>query len=1230
MQRPFVLGEAEEFSHSHFGLRSVAWVSTKPGRIREKGPAHADAFWKFGALLSCLLMVTDEAPRFPIVALGASAGGLDALSRFFRAMSAAAASPGMVFIVIPHLPPDQESDMAALLQRDTELPVAPLTEPVRLEPDHVYVLQPGRTMRAVGDRLESPPQQDETTRYPVDEIFRSIAERHGERAVAVVLSGTGRGGARGVGVVHEAGGLAIAQAPDDAEFDEMPRRAVETGVVDAVLATADMPELLLRNARRLAERAGESAPPDAERDDIAPAAPETRAEATVEAPSGPNERARDPMRRILALLRRKAEIDFRQYKPGTLERRIDRRATLHRRGSRADYADLLRDDPEELSALADDLLITVTSFFRDPEAWRALRERAIRPLLDARREDEPIRAWVAGCATGEEAYSLAIALFEEIRAKGLDSEVAIFATDASESALRRAREGVYPAAAISELTPEQRRRWFEIDGDVARVRSDLRGAIVFAPHDLLRDPPFSRADIVICRNVLIYLRAEVQQRLIGLFHFALRDEGRLFLGTAEVIGESSDLFGALDAKNRLFRKLGPSRRDIVDFPSVRSSSPPDRLSRPQGLAQPRRLGAQSLVDRALRALAARHAPPSVVIDGALNVVWYHGDADRYLHQAGEPTQNLLALARDGLAPQIRRLAEAQAESRAAEQGRASFERGGERASLLIEVAPLSNGEPDGLRIVSFLEESPRPAPDAPSDEPSREQALEEDARALREELAHAMQTSREVEQEHRAYTEEIVSMNEELRAANEELETSKEELQSLNEELNTVNAQLRSKLSELQERTADLDNLLRSTEIPTLFLDGALRIRWFSAGLDAFFGVRGSDAGRSIGELRRYFADGSFEQVCERAIGRLETHESQVELEDGRSFLRRVAPYRADRDRIDGVVVTFRDVTDIQKARVFAENIVESVASPLLVLDAGLTIVSANPAFLETFGVTAGQTEGRLIYDLGDGQWNIPELRRLLGEVLPSDERFDGYEVRHVFETVGEKIILASGRQLDHMQLILLVIEDVTERRRAETHQELLMAELAHRVKNALAVVQGLAAMSLEQSASLEEFGSAFEGRLAAYARAHDQVLSRDWRPGDLKSVLQVSIESHAFDPDRIDAKGPRVSVSTQEALALGLALHELETNAAKYGALSTKSGRVALRWTVGDDRRVRLQWRETGGPETKAPEREGFGTTLLRQLVTYDLGGAVKISYPPEGVVAVIDWPLAEDAPLK
>ncbi|MGO9986700.1 MAG: CheR family methyltransferase, partial [Rhodomicrobium sp.] len=684
---------------------------------------------------------------FPIVAIGGSAGGLKAFTAFFEAVQAPGNADGIAFIVISHLSPDQKSHMAQLLQHSVALPVLEVTDRTKIEAGHVYVLAPGQTLVVRQGYLEPRKRETGPFHHPVDDLFASLGKDAGPRAIAIVMSGTGSNGSAGLSAVREGGGLALAQSPDSAEFGEMPRRAIDTGLVDSVLPPEEMIATVVRFTEHL----------------CVPAAAERKEDAAAPAVQGAEEKQPEEQEKafkaILALLRARTSIDFRNYKVGTLQRRIGRRIAFLRLNSWDAYAKYLRDKQEEVQALTDDLLIAVTSFFRDQEAWNTLRGEALRPLIAAHHTDQPFRAWVAGCASGEEAYSLAILLTEEMNAQEKNFPIEIFATDPSAAALARARAGVYPEAAVQHFPKKLIRDYFEIEDDIARVSRKLRERVVFAPQNAVQDPPFSRIDLLVCRNVLIYLQPEGQQKILRLFHFALSEGGYLFLGSAETLGGAEYLFETVSKKWRLYRRLGPTRHDIIDFP-IPQGGGRYLPQYPQQEADQR--PAVRRTEEALRALASHYAPPSVLIDGNLQALYYHGAMERFLKpQLGEPTQDLSALARDGLGLRVRRLVEKAKETNGPQSDRGQFRTDGQTSHVLIEVLPAKRENGDFRFLVSFKEAKPARGKTALSPPSSREQDLEAEVKLLREEIRTSADVMNRSQEELKSYNEEIMSMNEE-------------------------------------------------------------------------------------------------------------------------------------------------------------------------------------------------------------------------------------------------------------------------------------------------------------------------------------------------------------------------------------------------------------------------------------------------------------------------------------
>jgi two-component system, chemotaxis family, CheB/CheR fusion protein len=1158
----------------------------------------------------------------PIVGIGASAGGIDALNRFFGSMPA---DSGLAFVVVLHLDPRHHSELASLLGRRTVMPVADIVDGIRIEPNRVYVIVPDKSLRVEGDLLRlSEPAEPRGHRHPVDVFFVSLAEHRRERAIAIVLSGTGSNGTQGMKEVKASGGLAVVQDPATAQFDGMPRSAVTAGAADHVTAPEKMPEILLRYARHdymtdpdgLAGKASDVQP------------------------------VLDP---VLALLRARSGHDFRNYKPGTLQRRIHRRMGLANQGTLAEYADLLRSNPGEIVALVKDLMISVTGFFRDPEAWAALDETVLAPLVAERDGDVEIRIWVPACATGEEVYSLAMLVVERARAMHKTLNLKIFATDSQETNLAVARDGVYPAAAVSAISPQRLRRFFDrLDGSY-QIKKELRELIVFASQNLLRDPPFSRLDLISCRNLLIYLDSKAQKRVVALFHFALREGGHLFLGNAETVGRHENLFDTVSKKWRIYRRVGPTRHDIVEFPLLGTHA---RLQHAEEPARPDAEPARA-AEVARRALLDRYAPASVLIDQKGRILYFHGPTGDYLEQPpGEPTQDLLAMARDGLRQRLRAAVREATEKHNSVTVSAHVRQRQAVRVVSVTVAPLATSQAlAGLLLVSFAPESePRATahPVSPSDREETENAasqrtLEEELKSTRAELQSTIEQMESANEELKAANEEATSMNEELQSTNEELETSKEELQSYNEELHTINNQLQHKNQELENLSDDQNNLLAGTEVATIFIDMEHRIKWFSPASRELLDLVPSDTGRPLIHFAPKFDDPKLLYDVETVLEKLTRNEAEISSAAGRWYLRRLIPYRTRDNRVAGAVLTFTDITerkhaadDVNEARVYAEAVVDTVRQPLLTLDAELRVQSANRAFYTLFQVPAKGTRNRQIYELGNGQWNIPALRKLFEDVLPENAVIEDFVVEHNFENLGRRIMLINARKLQRPgrpDLILVAIDDITIRSDAEAHRDVLISEMSHRVKNVLAAVQSIASQTLRQSGSLEGFKAAFNGRLHALAGAHDLLVDEGWAGSDMRQLVRRTLEPYRAGDvcGRITVDGPRLTLRTQTGVALTMILHELATNAAKYGALSTPNGTLDVNWqreNSGGQPQIRLRWIEAGGPPVKTPSRRGFGSELIERSTTHELHGQAILDYREEGLHGELTFPWDESSP--
>ncbi|MEO6567148.1 MAG: chemotaxis protein CheB, partial [Opitutaceae bacterium] len=848
---------------------------------------------------------------------------------------------GMAFVIVQHLPPERESIIASILGKHTTMPVLQVEDEMVVNKQHVYVIRPGHTLTIREGRLHlGDPVEKRGHQSPVDDFFRSLAEEQRERAIAIVMSGMGSNGTAGAQAIKAVGGLCIAQDIESAKFPSMPRNLIEMGLADYVLKPEEMPEVLIRYGSH----------PYATGQRLEEAARESQA-LTV----------------ILGVLRTRLRHDFSGYKKPTVIRRIQRRMGLAQLTSMHDYARMLRQHPQEASALADDMMIHVTGFFRDPDVWTIMQDKIVAPLVAAKPNDGLIRAWVTACSSEEEAYTLAMLLVEAAETAGKNLDIKIFATDTAGRSLSHARSGIYPGGIESEVSQERLERFFDRDESVYRVKKELRDLVVFAPQNILQDPPFSRLDLCTCRNLLIYLEPEVQRRALLLMHFSLVEGGTLMLGTSETIGGVEELFEPIDKKHRIYRRVGPTRHGAVEFPLRALGSIGESEGAPVigGLPRP------SLTHLAQKTLLDRFTPPSVVIDRQHRVVLFHGKTERFLGQpSGEPTRDLMQLVREPLRGALRN---ALHNAIAHNQPATTRDRwvGGENTRTCVEVtvAPLGGPEAAGHFLVSFHEVVEMASADVTplAIANDRRDELEQESGRVTDELQSTIEQLQTSNEEMKASAEEATSINEELQSTNEELETSKEELQSLNEELTTVNAQLQVKMEELESATNDMSSLLASSDIAVVFLDTNFRIRRFTPAVRDLIELIPSDVGRPVKDMALKFVDPEFVTDIELVLEKLVPLEREIGSASGRFYVRRTLPYRTVDHRIGGVVVTFVDISRRREAegalreseerhRLILGGVKEYA---IFMLDERGKFATWSPGAERVFGYTSGEAVGK-------------------------------------------------------------------------------------------------------------------------------------------------------------------------------------------------------------------------------------------------------------------------------
>ncbi len=832
------------------------------------------------------------AVNFAVVAIGASAGGLDACRKLVDALPAAT---GIAYILVQHLDPDHESLMVGLIADHTSMTVLQATDGMLLEREHLYIIPPGTYLAVRDGALQlTTPEAPHGARLPFDFLLRSLAKEYGPRAVCVVLSGTGADGSIGLRAVKQAGGFVIAQDPDEAGYDGMPRSAIATGAVDRVLPVAAIAGALIQyHEHKLSARMHEHPGlQDIQQDAVSP---------------------RNTVGQIINLLRSKTAHDFTLYKPGTLERRIERRMGMEGIDvcDMARYLDILASAPQECNLLAKDLLINVTRFFRDPKVYDFLGEAIIPDLISSHPADQPLRIWTAGCSTGEETYSLTILFLEQIAAAGSNLKLQVFASDVDPDAITGAREGLYPQAIEADVSEARLSRFFSKDEHGYRVLPELRAAVVFTVQDVLADPPFSRLDLVSCRNLLIYLRAEAQDKVISLFHFALREGGILLLGNSETPGHIDGRFEVVSRPARVYRHIGHGRPGEFGFlrrgaGETRGFSPPGEG--PPGTGQP------ALAELCRLLVIEQHAPATVLINRDHECLYLLGPTDRYLSVApGQPSNDLLAMARLGVRTRLRlAIQQATQENRRVVATGGKVDVDGKAMSFSIEVQPvMRDGEP--LLLICFVDEASnakKPGRASESQDLPRIAELEQELDATRAELQGARCSLEMSSDEQKAINEEASSVNEEYQSTNEELLTSKEELQSLNEELTALNGQLQETLERQRTTSNDLQNVLYSTDVATLFLDPRLNIRFFTPATRKLFKLIPGDIGRPLSDLNSLATDNALLTDARAVLQSLVPIEREVETGLDVWFVRRILPYRTQDDEVAGVVITFTDITE--------------------------------------------------------------------------------------------------------------------------------------------------------------------------------------------------------------------------------------------------------------------------------------------------------------------------------
>ncbi|MEP6741891.1 MAG: chemotaxis protein CheB [bacterium] len=1156
---------------------------------------------------------------FSIVGIGASAGGLEAFTRLLKHLPV---DTGMGFVLVQHLDPVHESALTKILSRATTMPVREVVNNTRVQPNQVYIIPPNTSLTIAERILKLQPRKKTDRQHrPIDHFLQSLAEDQREGAISVILSGTASDGTMGCEVIKAEGGITFAQ-DESAKYDSMPRSAIAAGYVDFVLSPEGIAKELARISRHPYVRTIAAYEQITSRD-VAKGLPESPH------PRKAKSDAKGPFKKILILLRNSTGVDFSLYKPNTINRRIARRMVLGKIQTLDAYLRHLRSDAKELEALYQDLLIGFTGFFRNPEAFEVLKRKVFPKLLKNKPVNYSIRVWVLGCSTGQEAYSIAMSYLEFTAKANSNIPLQIFATDLNDGLLEKARAGLYANNLVQDLSPERLRRFFVEENGGYRISKAIREMCVFARQNLVADPPFSRMDLISCRNLMIYLEPALHKKIIPTFHYALKPNGFLFLGASETIGANTDLFATVDKKYRVYSKK-PTAARLLNLPLLSHHTAADKpvpRIQPSASREGSELDAQKEADRIT---LTRYAPAGVLINADMEVLQFRGMTSPYLTPAsGKASFNVLKMAREGLMLPLRAaINKAKKENLRIRKENVRIDQDGQTKIVSIEVIPLKNikersflilfeaGRADIRPAVAEEGETTRKKKPALT---RRRKEVGNDARASREiaelksELAETREYLQAVQEEHeaaneelQASNEEVQSANEELQSINEELETSTEELESTNEELITVNEEMQNRNQELNRLNSDLNNLHNSVNVSIVVLGRNLTIRRFTPMAEKELNLLATDIGQPISRIKTNLDFLGLEEMITEVIKTVSVREKEVQDTEGRYFSLRVRPYVTLDNKIDGAVLVLVNITELKQTerrvrdeRNYAQAIIRTVRQPLVVLDDELRVSTANESFYRTFQVSPNETEGRLIYDLGNSQWDITALRELLEEILPKNSFFADYEVTHEFENIGPQTVLLSATRLEGKngtpERILLSIQDISERKRAEAGLKALMtrehaaraeAEGANRVKDEfLAMVshelrtplsaitgwvhllqggkldQATSERALETIAGNAKAQATIINSLLDTARIISGKLQLDQQPVDLVEVIKAAIDvvRPASDAKGIEigaALDPAAGPVAGDAVRLQQVIWNLLSNAIKF---TPKEGHVEV-----------------------------------------------------------------------
>lgn len=943
----------------------------------------------------------EQEHRFLVVGIGASAGGLEALAE----LTANVPIDSMAFIVVQHLAPKHESALAQLLARSSRVKVETAADGAVLEPNHVYVIPPNADLAVMHGVIHLiAPSSPSGPRLPIDFMFRSLAEDQGPAAIGIVLSGTGSDGTFGLKAIKAAGGVTFAQKPSSAKYDGMPRSALASGAADFCLTPAEIGDELSRIA-------------------LVPRSRSPKRESVVPP------QVQEQLGKLFIFIRTEFGNDLSHYKSATVDRRIERRMTLHKIARLDEYVRYVQSSRDELRALYDDMLITVTSFFRDAEVFEALKTQILPRLLENKESSESLRAWVPACATGEEAYSIAMCLLEFCEEKVRDARIQVFGTDIDEDSVAHARRGVYPANIALDVSAERLNRFFVKKDGQYQISRRIRDMVVFSKQNVLKDAPFSHIDLVSCRNLLIYLQPSSQKRVLRTLHYALNPASYLLLGTSETVGDAPDLFSLVDRKNKIYCKKHVTSQAALDV-GFGAPTATNQASQPRLAPARPTLNLQGLVDRKVLEL---YGPPGVVVSEDNEILQFRGHTGPYLDPApGTASLNILKIARFELHIELKRAIERAVSQRVRVTSEVTYNDGDSPSGVRLDVVPLQDPE-TGSRCLAVLFHRLALPPDAPT-LPTEERGeggdqvrslsrrvveLERELAVTKEFLQTMIEERESTTEELKSANEELQSSNEELQSTNEELETSKEEMQSTNEELTTVNDELQNRMAELSQTNDDLHNVLAGVDNAVIIVGMDLRIRRFTGAAEKLFNLVPGDIGRPIDFLDPFFQAAALGGKVSSVVDSLSTIEEEFFAQNQQWYLLKISPYKTLDHNIRGALICVTDIdvrkraTDVSRdAGAYAARFLGPLRQPLLIIDTRFRIVWTNELFLSTFQLSAEEAVGSLLPDLGTRQWMDPGLRQRLEEAFSGGKLFRDYQARIVLQEKGERLVTVGGSQV--------------------------------------------------------------------------------------------------------------------------------------------------------------------------------------------------------------------------